>query len=74
MNIFFSRFSLWVGKPGEIMEGDWAGSTFLIIDMDTGEKIKAYVESLSIELKKQAAKKDEITSQGLKSQSFWGTI
>jgi transposase len=30
-------------KPGEIMEVDWAGSTALIIDWDTGEKVKAYI-------------------------------
>ncbi len=30
-------------KPGEIMEGDWAGSTAFIFDRDSGEKVKAYV-------------------------------
>src|SRR5699024_5706740 len=30
-------------KPGEILEVDWAGSTGILIDRDTGEKVKVYV-------------------------------
>lgn len=30
-------------KPGELMEVDWAGSTLEVIDVDTGEKITAYL-------------------------------
>lgn len=30
-------------KPGEILEVDWAGSTGVLIDRDTGEKVKVYV-------------------------------
>ncbi|WP_246202499.1 transposase [Virgibacillus doumboii] len=31
------------GKPGEVMEVDWAGSTLHIMDRSTGETIPAYV-------------------------------